>query len=132
MKKILILLLLPFLFSLAACSSSSVSSIESSNAINSESINMITNQSKLLFFWLPTGAPCQEQNMILKSFISDYPNISLEYIDATDENARDKFYKYGVRSLPSLVLLDESGEITKQFIPGIHSEEEIVDEISKL
>jgi len=122
MRKIIVLVLI--LFSLTACSTSSTSS-------NPET-DMTKNQSQLLFFWLPTGAPCQEQDRILQSFLEEYPNLSLEYVDATNENDREKFYQYGVRSLPTLVLLNKTGEIQKQFSPGIHSKEEIVTELSKI
>ena len=36
------------------------------------------------------------------------------------------FYEYGVRSLPTLVLVDKSGKVRKFFPPGIQSYETLV------
>ncbi len=90
----------------------------------------ITNSNqKLLFFMAPDGAPCKMQNEILKNMGDDLSKkAELVYIKTTElETARPYFEKYGIRAIPSLILVDESGETLKRFTPGIHSKETIVE-----
>ena len=42
-----------------------------------------------------------------------------------NQNDQKAFYDYGVRSLPSLVLVDKAGNVSKVFPPGIQSIETI-------
>lgn len=49
-----------------------------------------------------------------------------------DQGARQAFYDYGVRNLPSLVLVDKAGHVNKVFAPGIHSAESITTALSAL
>lgn len=87
---------------------------------------------KILFFWLPTGSPCKQQKKILDETLSSFQTVDLEYIDVTNEAQKKTFYQYGVRSLPTLVILNKLGEIHKQFPPGIQSKQTLIEELSKL
>ena len=42
------------------------------------------------------------------------------------------FYDYGVRSLPSLVLVDKSGKIARVFAPGIQTIETLTSALDGL
>ncbi len=80
----------------------------------------------LLFFLNPNGYPCQQQDKILKANMSKISSkADISYIATTDPMSRFSFNRYGVRRLPSLILLDANGEVSKQFPPGIRSAEEI-------
>lgn len=82
---------------------------------------------KLLFFINPNGRPCQMQDQILKSMGSSLTdNAGLEYISTTDmKNSRPLFMQYGVRALPTLILLNEDGSVNRRFTPGIIDAETI-------
>jgi thioredoxin-like negative regulator of GroEL len=41
------------------------------------------------------------------------------------QNDQKAFYDYGVRSLPTLILVDKAGKISRAFSPGIQSIETI-------
>ena len=94
--------------------------------------NISINKKKLLFFINPNGYPCQLQENILSENagkIESYANI--EYVSTTVKSDRGKFYKYGIRALPSIVLLDKEGNVVKRFSPGIKKIEEIMQYIKR-
>ena len=74
----------------------------------------------LLFFQNPYGGPCRNQKAILDKLQHDRKNsFNIVAVNAMDQSHQKAFYDYGVRSLPSLVLVDKSGNISKVFPPGI-------------
>lgn len=87
----------------------------------------------LLFFLNPNGYPCQQQDKIIKQSmvtISDMADVN--YIATTDAMSRFTFNRYGVRRLPSLILLDSNGDISKSFPPGIRDADEILTALKSL
>lgn len=85
------------------------------------------SEKKLLFFINPNGHPCQIQDQILKDMGSSLTdNAELEYIPTTDmKNSRPLFMQYGVRALPTLILLNGDGSVNRRFTPGIIDAETI-------
>jgi len=83
---------------------------------------------QLLFFLNPNGRPCQMQNRILKEMGSSLTDkADLIYLSTTKlEQTKPYFNKYGIRALPSLVVLDGNGQVVKRFAPGIQSKESIL------
>ena len=80
----------------------------------------------LLFFLNPNGAPCQMQDRILKEMgPSLTEKASVKYISVSDPSARELFGQYGIRALPSLIVLDAKGKEAKRFPPGIQSAETV-------
>lgn len=78
----------------------------------------------IIFFQNPNGGPCRAQNEILQKLLKDRKeNFSIAYINAMKPEDQKAFYDYGVRNLPSLVLVDGSGNISRVFPPGIQSYE---------
>ena len=76
----------------------------------------------LVFFQNPYGGPCKAQKRELDSLSEKRKgSFSLASVNAMDQNDQKAFYDYGVRSLPSLVLVDKAGKISKVFPPGIQS-----------
>ena len=74
----------------------------------------------LVFFLNPMGAPCQAQKVELDKLAPQQKSkFNLANVSVMDPGARQAFYDYGVRSLPSLVLIDKAGNISKVFAPGI-------------
>jgi len=78
----------------------------------------------VVFFLNPAGGPCGAQNEILQKLQKDRKNnFNIAHVNATKPEDQKAFYDYGVRSLPSLVLVDGAGKISKVFSPGIQSYE---------
>jgi thioredoxin len=78
----------------------------------------------VVFFLNPNGGPCKAQNEILQKLQKDRTsNFNIAYVSALEQSNQQAFYDYGVRSLPSLVLVDKDGKVSRVFPPGIQSYE---------
>lgn len=76
----------------------------------------------IVFFQNPYGGPCKAQKAILDKLLKDKRSgFNISSVNAMNQNDQKAFYDYGVRSLPSLVLVDKSGSISRVFPPGIQS-----------
>jgi thioredoxin-like negative regulator of GroEL len=76
----------------------------------------------LVFFQNPNGGPCKAQKGILDKLTQDKKaGFNIASVNAMNQNDQKAFYDYGVRSLPSLVLVDKNGKISRVFPPGIQS-----------
>ena len=113
-----LLLMAGFLFAVAAFAADApLSTPELKKAIGS-------GKNTVVFFLNPQGGPCRAQNEVLVKLQKDRKNnFMIAYVSALEEANRKAFYDYGVRSLPSLVLVDGKGRIAKIFPPGIQSYE---------
>ena len=77
----------------------------------------------LVFFQNPYGGPCRAQKEILDKLLQDRKgNFNIASVSAVSQNDQKAFYDYGIRSLPSLVLVDKSGRIARVFPPGIQTQ----------
>jgi thioredoxin-related protein len=52
--------------------------------------------------------------------------VHVEYVPVTDSGNRPTLYKYGVRSLPALILVDAEGAELHRFPPGIRDADAIL------
>ena len=78
----------------------------------------------IVFFLNPQGGPCRAQGEILERLLKDRKgNFSIAYVSAMKQADQRAFYDYGIRNLPSLVLVDKKGNINRIFPPGIQSYE---------
>jgi len=86
---------------------------------------------EIVFFWLPSGLPCQEQDKILKEITAQekYKNVKVSHIDVTETTNSSQMNKFGIRSVPNLIVLDKNQKIQKQFAPGIQSESILKNEL---
>ena len=74
----------------------------------------------LLFFMNPAGRPCQTQDQILAEGRKKWESLAtLRYVRTDVPADRDVFYQYGVRSLPSLILVGVDGKEITRYSPGI-------------
>ena len=115
---------------IAGCSTGEMDSLAEENQVSKKNIS--TAKGKLLFFLNPNGPPCQVQERILsenEAEIQTYADV--EYVSTTVKEDRGEFYKYGIRALPALVLLDKEGNVVKRFSPGIRKIGEIMQSIKK-
>lgn len=87
-------------------------------------------KSTLLFFMNPAGRPCQIQDQILGDSKAQWePLATLRYVRTDTAADRDAFYKYGVRSLPNLILVGPDGKEIRRYSPGIQSAESVLSGI---
>ncbi len=78
----------------------------------------------LIFFQNPNGGPCKMQKEILDKLHNDRKgNFNIVAVSTMKQEDQKAFYDYGIRSLPSLVLVDKNGKIARVFPPGIQSKE---------
>jgi thioredoxin 1 len=85
-----------------------------------QSIN--SGKKTIIFFLNPNGGPCKAQNEVLTALQKDRKNnFNIAYISAMQQENQRAFYDYGVRGLPTLVLVDSTGKINRMFPPGIQS-----------
>jgi thioredoxin 1 len=85
-------------------------------------------QKQLLFFINPNGKPCQMQILIvdnMKDKLSGKATVT--YIKTTEPADENKFYQYGIRGLPSLIIADKNGKEIKRLPPGVKDEQTILN-----
>jgi thioredoxin 1 len=81
---------------------------------------------RLVFFMNPNGAPCQLQDRVLRQMAADLSGRALVVYYRTTERADlEQFDRYGIRSLPMLLVTDAEGRELRRATPGIHSADEI-------
>jgi len=79
------------------------------------------DRGKLLFFLNPGGRPCQLQARIINENKADIEKyVRIHYITTDDSANRSLFYQYGVRGLPTVIVLNSDHSIAHRFPPGIH------------
>lgn len=76
----------------------------------------------LVFFENPNGAPCRMQRAMLDILVEKRKGtFNIASVSTMNQADQKGFYDYGVRSLPTLVLVDKVGKISRVFSPGIQS-----------
>jgi thioredoxin 1 len=87
----------------------------------------------LVFFQNPQGGPCKIQKQVLDTLQSERKGkFNLVAVNAMKQEDQRAFYDYGIRSLPSLVLVDKSGKIARVFPPGIQNQETLTAALDRL
>jgi hypothetical protein len=87
---------------------------------------------QLLFFMNPNGRPCQMQNEIIQKMGAGLTDVAtVKYIKTTNRDDYPTFRTYGIRGLPSLIILDDNGKEYKRFTPGVQSAETILAALKK-
>jgi hypothetical protein len=86
----------------------------------------------ILFFMNPNGHPCQMQLSIIEGMKDKLtPLANVTYIKTTESGDREKFSQYGIRGLPSLIIIDKNGKEITRFQPGIQDEETILSSLQQ-
>ncbi len=110
---------------LSACSSSAGQAPEQAPAVGPVA-NTAGALPHLVFFMNPGGAPCQMQDRVLREMSSELNGrFELVYYRTTNTYDLPAFDRFGIRSLPSLVLTDAAGNELRRATPGVQSPEAI-------
>ncbi|MDX9709972.1 MAG: thioredoxin family protein [Trichloromonas sp.] len=81
---------------------------------------------QLLFFLDPNGGPCMMQGRILASMEEELRGrAAVREVRTTLPEDRPLFGQFGIRGLPSLILVDGSGKEIRRLPPGVKTAEEI-------
>jgi thioredoxin-like negative regulator of GroEL len=81
-------------------------------------------QSTIVFFQNPQGGPCRAQKGILEKLHKERKgNFNIANVSTMNPADERAFYEYGIRGLPSLILVDKNGNISRVFPPGIQTAE---------
>ena len=87
----------------------------------------------LIFFQNPNGGPCRMQKEVLDQLKAVRKgNFNIASVSTMKQEDQKAFYDYGIRSLPSLVLVDKNGKISRVFSPGIQSRETLTTALDSL
>ena len=117
MKQRIITLLTVTLFATATLASAAPKAPLSTPALSQ---TLGKGKPTLVFFQNPNGGPCRAQQQVLDQLVEKRKGtFTIAPVNSMDQNDQKAFYDYGVRSLPSLVLVDRAGNISKVFSPGI-------------
>lgn len=132
MKKVVLISAFAILFTACAGEKTEASTNEKSSQVTEVGTKeSAAEKYKIMFFLNPNGRPCQMQNKILNDMGSDLSSKAvIEYISTTEmATSRPLFVKYGIRALPSLIVLDSKGNVHHRFTPGIQSADIIMSKI---
>ena len=81
---------------------------------------------RLVFFMNPNGAPCQLQDQVIRGMAPELTGkITVVYLRTTVPAEIPFFERYGVRSLPQLLLVDGAGRELRRATPGVQQPEAI-------
>jgi thiol:disulfide interchange protein len=109
-----------------------VSAVGTASTVPPAKYDTMAQQKTLLFFINPNGRPCQIQEKVLAGMNEKLSALAkIQSVKTTDPSARALFEKYGIRGLPLLIVLDQSGKELTRFPPGIQSEETILAALKK-
>lgn len=91
------------------------------------------NKYALLFFINPRGKPCQLQNKILSDMYNEISGrLNYIYLSTSKKSDMTYFYSYGIRALPTIIILDQERNVSHRFAPGIISKEALIEKINSL
>lgn len=68
---------------------------------------------RIIQFSTPSCGQCPRQAEILEDLVEDRSSVDFEKIDATEEV--EEANKYGVRAVPSTIVLDDDGNVVSKF-----------------
>jgi hypothetical protein len=75
---------------------------------------------RLVFFMNPGGAPCQLQDQVIRGMAPELTGkVTIVYIRTTEPSELPFFERFGVRSLPQLLVVDGAGNEVRRATPGI-------------
>jgi thioredoxin-like negative regulator of GroEL len=105
---------------LAACSGSDAAPAAAAAAPSTAAASPTTGLPRLVFFKNPHGRPCQAQDQVLQELgPSLQGRVEVVRFRTTTPGDLAMFERFGVRSLPQLVVTDAGGQELRRATPGI-------------
>lgn len=91
------------------------------------------SKGSLLFFLDPNGRPCQMQEDVLVRVRSEIEqHAAIRYVQTNRKSDREIFYQYGIRALPSIILVGAGGAEVHRFTPGVQGPDQILAAVRKM
>ena len=93
-------------------------------SVNKDNFNMVETSDKvvLLDFYADWCGPCRMVGPVVDSISQEHPDVFVGKINVDDE--QELSMKYGVVSIPTLVVLKDGKEVNRAV--GLHSKQEII------
>lgn len=87
---------------------------------------------KLMKFWASWCAPCRFMAPVVEGVLNDglYSDVELVSINIDDETGQAAAREFGVRNIPTLVLLDNNNRVVNTLV-GTASEAQVREFLSK-
>jgi len=87
---------------------------------------------RLIFFMNPNGRPCQLQDQVLEQLAPTLQGRA-EVVRYRTTSPQDlgQFERFGIRSLPQMVVTDASGRELRRATPGIQSADQLLQLLSR-
>lgn len=83
---------------------------------------------KYLDFWAPWCQPCRMMLPVVEKLIES--GVPVDKIDTENPENADLVSKYGIKSIPAMVLVDENGEVLEKLV-GMNPESRYVELFEK-
>jgi thiol-disulfide isomerase/thioredoxin len=97
-----------------------------------ENKSTVSPDKEILFFMNPNGHPCQMQLSILDGMKNKISGLAkIKYVKTTEASDLNTFNQYGIRGLPSLIILGKDGKELKRFTPGVQTILSAFDKLGK-
>ena len=120
MSRIWILPALIASLALGACSRSDAAPAAAATAPSHSAASPTTGLPRLVFFMNPNGRPCQLQDQVLQQLgPSLQGRVEVVRFRTTTPGDLAMFERFGIRSLPQLVVTDAGGQELRRATPGI-------------
>ena len=79
----------------------------------------------LIDFWADWCLPCKRMAPIIDRAVHQFENLTLDKVDADKPENEQLLRDYDVRSIPTLVLINDDGEIISAIV-GTHTEAQLL------
>lgn len=131
MKRSMITLFISIL--LMGCGSNTDEAKKVTAKVNKANTEVSQTSQTMLFFLNPNGRPCIRQDEILKGMDAHFKDkkVALQYVSTQNMDADGPlFQQYGIRMLPTIIILNTDGTEKKRFSAGIQGEAALLQAIN--